>query len=182
MLGKVITRMAPYSHPAALEPVELLKECTIARDRSRGPGGQHRNKVETAVFIEHNPTGISAQSTELRSQIKNKNRAVFRLRVRLALRHRRQVPIPGYKPSERLTERLRQQKKKLAVNPKHQDFPAILAEILDLVIGLNGDVKKASQYLNFLSSSQIIKFLKNEPEAFALLNEVRKKHGKHTLN
>ena len=107
---------------------------------------------------------------------------MFRLRVRLALRHRRQVPIPGYKPSERLTERLRQQKKKLAVNPKHQDFPAILAEILDLVIGLNGDVKKASQYLNFLSSSQIIKFLKNEPEAFALLNEVRKKHGKHTLN
>lgn len=173
--------MTPYSHPAAVDPVELLKECSIGRDRSRGPGGQHRNKVETAVFVKHNPTGIMAQSTEFRSQIKNKNRAVFRLRLRLALRYRRPVAIPGYQPSELLTERLRQQKKKLAVNPKHADFPAILAEILDLVIGLNGNVSKAGEYLNFLSSSQIIKFLKIEPEAFALLNEVRKQRGKRSL-
>ena len=36
-------------HPAALPFDALLKECEVRRLRRSGPGGQHRNKVETAV-------------------------------------------------------------------------------------------------------------------------------------
>jgi len=172
----------PYPHPAAIDPDELLKDCTIGRDRTRGPGGQHRNKVETGVFITHKPTGIKARGTEMRSQIKNKQRAIFRLRVRLALRYRTIPPIPGYQPSALLAERLRQQKKKLVVNPKHQDFPAILAEVLDVVVALGGDVKKASEYLGIVSSSQFVKFLKTQREALTVVNAARKERGLHVLH
>lgn len=171
----------PYPHPAALAPDELLKQCTWSRDRSGGPGGQHRNKVETAVTITHSSTGLSAFSTTYRSQIQNKKSALRRLRLRLALTLRQSVSIPGYLPSPLLAERLRQQKKFLKVNEKHEDFPAILAEVLDLVFALEGEVGDAGDYLRNLSPSQLIKFLKTNRHALPLVNELRKQHGKHIL-
>ena len=171
----------PYSHPAALAPDALLKQCTWTRDRSGGPGGQHRNKVETAVTITHTSTGLSAYSTSYRSQIQNKKSALRRLRLCLALTHRLPVPIPGYQPSPLLAERLRQQKKTLKVNEKHEDFPAILAEVLDLVFSLEGEVATAGKCLCNLSPSQLLKFLKTNRHALPLVNELRKQHGKHIL-
>ena len=53
-------------HPAMLDEDELLKDVTMERGRSGGPGGQHRNKNETAVTLTHGPTGISAQAGERR--------------------------------------------------------------------------------------------------------------------
>ena len=52
--------------------------------RSSGPGGQHRNKVMTAVRITHLPTGITVRSEASRSQGDNKADAMTALRNRLA--------------------------------------------------------------------------------------------------
>jgi protein subunit release factor B len=71
-------------HPAALPLPDLQPLCDITRTRRSGPGGQHRNKVETAVVITHRPTGISAQASERRSQAENLAVAWKRLRVELA--------------------------------------------------------------------------------------------------
>ena len=55
-------------HPASLDVQRLLVDCESRRERRGGPGGQHRNKVETAVVLRHLPTGIVAEANERRSQ------------------------------------------------------------------------------------------------------------------
>jgi protein subunit release factor B len=47
--------------------------------RSRGPGGQHVNKVSTAVTLRHRPSGISVTVQDSRSQAVNRKLARERL-------------------------------------------------------------------------------------------------------
>ena len=61
----------------------LLAECDISFSRTGGPGGQHRNKVETAVRLVHRPTGITIVAGQERSQYRNRLVALERLHERL---------------------------------------------------------------------------------------------------
>jgi protein subunit release factor B len=47
--------------------------------RSSGPGGQHVNKVATAVTLKHLPSGISVTVQDSRSQARNRGLALERL-------------------------------------------------------------------------------------------------------
>ncbi|MFD0963279.1 peptide chain release factor H [Pseudofulvibacter geojedonensis] len=51
--------------------------------RSQGKGGQHANKVNTAVRAIHKPTGLAVVSMDSRSQTQNKKLATERLIVKL---------------------------------------------------------------------------------------------------
>lgn len=164
-------------HPAALPVEKLLADCDMRRTRRSGPGGQHRNKVETAVVILHRPTQLSAEASERRSQAENRQEAVFRLRVRLAVEVRVAVPKP-FRPGALWSSRCRQGK--VAVNPRHEDFPAVLAEALDVVADCGYDVKAAAECLA-CTSSQLTKLLQLEPRAMAAVNAARDELGLHKL-
>ena len=66
----------------------LLAECTVETYRASGPGGQHRNKRDSAVRLTHEPTGVVVTATERRSQHENRRVAVRRLRKAIAVRVR----------------------------------------------------------------------------------------------
>lgn len=174
-------------HPAQFPVQQLLDACEIRRQRRSGPGGQHRNKVETGIFIEHKPTGIRAEATEKRSQAQNQALATFRLRLNLALNHRTTQAVanestasstPTIGPTLLLSDlwKSRVRGGKLKVNEQHDDFPALLAEALDVLRDRQWDAKAAAEALN-CSTSQLVKFLKQEPRAIALVNGQRQSRG-----
>lgn len=164
-------------HPATLPPEKLLADCDVRHERRSGPGGQHRNKVSTAVVLIHRPTGVRSEASERRSQAENHREALQRLRVRLAIEVRSAVTRPA--PSELWQSRSRGGK--LAVNVAHEDFPALLAEALDAIAGAEFDAAAAAAQLA-VSTSQLVKFLKDEPAAFALVNAARRQRGLHALH
>jgi protein subunit release factor A len=80
--------------------------------RSRGPGGQRKNRKATAVKIVHIPTGITVRATEYRSQYQNKQLALQRLEKRIALlKQVKKKRIPTRKPG--YVRRLEAREKKI---------------------------------------------------------------------
>ena len=154
-------------HPAALPQEQLLAQCEVERLRRSGPGGQHRNRVETAVRLTHHPSGITAMASERRSQSDNFRNALFRLRVQLALSLRTTREL---KPSTLWKERCIGGR--ILINPKHDDFPTLLADALDLLASTEWNVPDAAQLLA-CTSSQLLKFLRHDPRALELVNERR---------
>ena len=160
-------------HPCDLPVESLLTQCQVTRTRGSGPGGQHRNKVETAIVIKHEASGVVGQASEKRSQQANKEVAIARLRVNLALAMRTERQTC----SNRWESRTRQGK--LQVNAKHFDYAAILAEAMDFVWQHQFDVAAAAKQTR-ISTSQLIKFLKTS-HAFETINRQRQQLGMNTL-
>jgi hypothetical protein len=160
-------------HPAEISIEKLLIQCNVKQTRGSGPGGQHRNKVETAIVVEHRQYGVIGQASEKRSQERNREVAISRLRTNLAV----QIRTPTPRETVSLLWRKRTESGKLRINPLHFDYAAILAEALDFVWQHNFEIPVAAQALG-ISSSQLIKFLKTNSTAFQALNSNRAGLGK----
>ncbi len=67
------------------------KDIEIIVTKGSGPGGQHRNKVETCVTVIHKPTGLQIKCQETRSKIKNIEIAKKKLEEKIKTHQDRQA-------------------------------------------------------------------------------------------
>ena len=139
-----------------------------------GAGGQHRNRVDTACWVQHTATGIEAQATERRSQGQNKGMAIWRVRLKLAVHCRTPTSRDRHQCSELWCRR--RQGEKMSVNPEHEDYPALLAEALDVIVARRYDVAGAAGVLG-VTMSQLSRLVRHHKHAFGMLNDGRKAVG-----
>ncbi len=113
---------------ASPERERLEKEVQLTFYKSSGPGGQRKNKRETAVKILHVPTGVTARATESRSQAENRERAFERLAEKLGNLNKKEAPRvptrkpPGVKSREKEEKEKQSRKKRERSRPFPEDI------------------------------------------------------------
>ena len=111
--------MGPY--PTDRESLE--RDSDLEFFIASGPGGQHRNKVETGVRLVHRPTGITVTAVERRSQHANREAAFERLAARLQEMQRVRKPRRRTRPTAACRARRREVKQRVSELKRQRSNP-----------------------------------------------------------
>ena len=175
----------------ALGDAELLAQCRFDRFRVSGPGGQHRNRRDTAVRLVHTPSGVSAQASERRSQAQNRQTALARLRRAIALELRRPVSLDAYHPPPALQRILPSARQRTGasqrtgprqrvgpsarqrIGPRHPDFWAGAQHLLDLFDAQDASLADTAAAIG-CSTNQLAKTIAADPHLLQQANHLRR--------
>ena len=162
----------PVSRHEDLDDAALLAECEVHTYRASGPGGQKRNKTDSAVRLHHLPTGIRVVATESRSQHENRARALRRLRRAIALRVRNPEPGPGV--PDAVTACL--QGGRLKVGQRDARYLPAASAVLDLLSALAGSVSETAKHIG-VTTANLSSFLTADDDLMTEANRIRSASG-----
>ncbi|MBM4311566.1 MAG: hypothetical protein FJ119_11570 [Deltaproteobacteria bacterium] len=169
-----MTGTAPGAYPfLALADQVFLKQCILDVYTASGPGGQKRNRTYSAVRLTHRPTGLSACAEESRSQHENRERALRRLKIILALRLRA-LPEHDWNLPEELLPYF--QPAVIRMNPKNEHYPLFCAAMLDLLFRQRGSLSTTARVLG-ISTAQCGPLFVISKELMAAANAIRAQFG-----
>lgn len=156
---------------------ELLKESEVNTDRGTGPGGSKADTSETAVVIKHQPSNVTARSSKTRSQQKNKEIALKKLRRTYALQVRHEVDPAAISIPPSLRDYV---ENKLSINPDNRWYPFLVKLILDVFAHHEGQVSSTADVLD-VSTGQLVRFFQRDESLWKRVNEMRDDFGQKPL-
>ena len=158
---------------------EFERSCKLEFYIASGPGGQKRNRTYSAVRATHNKTNISTIAEESRSQTDNKEKALKRLKKKIALHVRKDFSATGFKVHPEAAELfLREGIKK--INSKNSLYPLYCAVLLDSIYTAKGKLSEASERLNS-STGKMNKVISSDRDIFNAVNRLRSSFGLNSL-
>lgn len=159
----------------------LIAQCEVDRYRASGPGGQHRNKTESAIRLRHRLTNTTAIGEDSRSQSENKLHAVRRLRAAIALGVREPVPLDGFTASPRLAALVAGGTAPLGKQTRLTgEYWAAIGELLDLLVAGDLEIGTTAQRLG-ITTGALSKLLLHDDQVARTVNDLRRAKGMRPL-
>ncbi len=143
----------------------LLRNCRQECYRASGPGGQHRNKTDSAVRLTTLDGGIAALCSDHRSQHRNRAEALRRLRSAIAIEQR--LPISADSQNQRWNGPWK-------LGKKDRRYAPFLAHLLDVLSHNEWAVGDAASALG-TSTGKLVRALSRDPHAWNAVNQARAK-------
>ena len=171
--GAMLPGMTDSRHPESRDDLlrladdRLEKLCRIERRIGAGPGGQHRNRTQSAVVMSHPASGIRGFADDQREQSRNRAVALARLRLNLALEWRQ--PPPAAWP--------------FAPEPpgrKARDYALWAAALLDVLAGHGWRVAETAGFCG-LSTGRLVRLLARDEDLWQAVNRARAAAGQSVL-
>ena len=159
----------------------LLAQCEQHIYRASGPGGQHRNKVSSAIRLHHKSSGVTATCNESRSQHDNRKNAIRRLRMKIATSVRCDAPAETLIP-EVVARFLHMPKKppigattdnRLEVGRKHADYWHVAAVLLDCLVADSAQLSTTAKRFG-ITTSNFLRAVKADRHFFEAAQKIRK--------
>ncbi|MEP3889182.1 MAG: peptide chain release factor-like protein [Hellea sp.] len=148
-----------------LDDGALLGHCHQECFRAPGPGGQHKNKTDSAVRLSVLGGSITALCSDHRSQHRNRSEALKRLRSALAINLRMPIEPEG-------NSGVWQGPWKLGL--KDHRYAKLLAHILDVMADNDWAVGLSANVLG-TSTGKLVRLLSRDPHAWNAVNQARAK-------
>lgn len=192
-------------HPATWPATRLEAVCQTRSQTRSGPGGQHRNRTASGVFATLQVTAaegsraaapgealaFTGEATEQRSQHRNRELALRRLRYVLACSIRTMSsldPTEADKSTEdggdqnglEETIRKKYQGTALKLADDNSDKPALLAVLLNDWLVAGGQPSLVGRHWN-VSTSRVVAAVRSVPQAWTWANRVRAHHDRPPL-
>jgi len=154
-----------------LDDEQLLARCVLRPFQGSGPGGQHRNKTNTGIELLLTPFNLAIHCCDDRSTQVNRQHALQRLRLRLAVTERIDPPpspslaFPGTHGH---------------VSSTNPGFALFIADVLDRIESQHGEIRPAAESWS-LSPSALIRILFQEKPILEAVQALRRKWEKPLL-
>jgi hypothetical protein len=152
----------------------LLRQVEMEFTRTRGPGGQHRNKVESGVRLSHRDSGLVVTATERRSQHENRRQALQRFRQTLAVEVRAEATQREAWP--RSAAALIGSKNWPNLSPKTPGYWTLAARVLDRLSADGARLSDSAARLG-VSTASLSKFLSGNADLWQATLRLRQKAG-----
>ena len=163
-----------------LSDAELLSKCEMDTYRVPGPGGQKRNKTDSAIRLRLRGMSLMVIATESRSQHVNRAKALRRMRQAIALELRCPIDAQAYQTSPLLAGCI-DRGGKLKLGRKDQRYPSAVREVLAVIAGCQMRLADAGRLIG-ISTANLSSFISKDIKLRAKVNQLRKGAGLKPLH